>query len=147
MNKLFIIVLVIFIFLIFSNFNKTSNSKPSVSINNKTFYISVAKTEDQKTKGLSIYNTLPEDEGMLFIFPKPDYYTFWMKEMKFPIDIIFIQNYKIVDIFQNVPKPISKDQKLPIYKPREMSDYVLEINAGLSKKYNFHVGDSIKINL
>lgn len=118
---------------------------PSVVIDNKYFRVDVARTAEEQTKGLAIYNSLPKDKGMVFPFNSPDYYTFWMKDMKFPIDIIYIRNNKIVDIFSNVPAPTSANEELPIIKPKSLSDTVLEINAGLSKKYNFKIGDTAQI--
>jgi uncharacterized membrane protein (UPF0127 family) len=119
----------------------------TVTIKGKTFFVYVARTDEQKTKGLSIFKTLPLEKGMIFPFSTLDYYTFWMKDMKFPIDIIYIRQNRIVDIFPDVPFPKNDDQQLTIYKPSQKANYVLEINAGLSRKYNFRNGDFVKINL
>ena len=81
---------------------------------------------------------------MLFPFEKADYYSFWMKNMKFPIDIIYINKNHIVTIHQNIKPPKTKEESLPIYKPEDPSDTVLEINAGLSEKYKFKKGDTVK---
>jgi uncharacterized membrane protein (UPF0127 family) len=66
-----------------------------------------------------------------------------MKNMKFPIDIIFIRDNKIVTIHQNVPAPKSPADNLPLYQPSEPADAVLEITAGLSQKNGFTKGDTI----
>jgi uncharacterized membrane protein (UPF0127 family) len=83
---------------------------------------------------------------MLFVFEQPDYYSFWMKDMKFPIDIIFINKNKIVDIFQDVPVP-KNNNNLPTYTTGEKADKVLEINAGLSNTYKIKIGDNVLLNL
>ena len=83
---------------------------------------------------------------MVFPFNKADYYSFWMKDMKFPIDIIYLKDKKIVTIFENV-LPQSSDQNPEILNPEEPSDTVLEINAGLARKYNLKKGDIIRLNL
>jgi uncharacterized membrane protein (UPF0127 family) len=70
-----------------------------------------------------------------------------MKGMKFSIDIIYIQNNKIVDVFQNLPFPKSEFDQPVIVESTQNSNYVLEINAGLSKKYNFKNGDIAQINI
>lgn len=115
-----------------------------VTIKEHEFLASVAKTNTEKEIGLSNKTSLTDDAGTLFIFEKSDYYPFWMKNMKFPIDIIFINNNRIVTIFlnQKVPNP---NENIPIVKPEEPSDMVLEINANLSNKYNFKKGDEVKI--
>lgn len=130
----------------FLNFYKNLNSSPYVIINNKTFKIEVAKTEEQKAKGLAKYDKISNDFGMLFPFQKPDYYAFWMKDMKFPIDIIYIHKNKIVYTFSNVKNPTSSLDLLPILRPNKPANMVFEINAGLSNKYGFKNGDNVKIN-
>ncbi len=119
---------------------------PSATIDDYTFKIEVAKTDKEKETGLAKYNKISNDFGMLFPFGKEGYYSFWMKNMKFPIDIIFIRNGKIIKIFANVPPPKTDNSPLPIYRPDSLSDTVLEINAGLSQKYGFKEGDSVSIN-
>ncbi len=132
--------------IVFANYsnNKSSVAKtPKITINNHTFNLYVAKSSQDKEIGLSKYSNLPQSQGMLFPYGTPSYYSFWMKDMKFPIDIIFIANNRIVAIYQDVHPPKER-QNLIIYRPEELSDMVLEINAGLSKKYNFKKGDSVK---
>ncbi len=134
--------------IVFANYsnNKTSVTKPpKITINNHTFNLYLAKSSRDKEIGLAKYSNLPQNQGMLFPFGISSYYSFWMKDMKFPIDIIFIGNNRIVVIYQNLQPP-KKDQNLTIYRPQELSDTVLEINAGLSEKYGFRNGDSVKID-
>ncbi len=118
---------------------------PTAKINNQTFKIEVAKTNETRQVGLSGKDSIPQDFGMLFPFETQNYYSFWMKNMKFPIDIIFIRGNKIVTIFQSVKPPEKEVMSLPLYQPTEPSDAVLEINAGLSEKYGFKPGDTVKI--
>lgn len=124
-----------------------NSTSPKATVNNKKFDLILAKTAQEKTTGLSKRYKLPENSGMLFIFNNKDYYQFWMKEMRFPIDIIYINDDKIVDIFENV-KPPQGDMEvpnIPIYTPREKANYVLEINAGLSKKLNIKSGNKVTL--
>lgn len=134
-----VILLTTLVFLVFFH-----TSGPTVTIHNHTFFIEFAKTPSQQEIGLSKYQTLPENKGMYFLFYHAYYYTFWMKGMHFPIDIIFINNRKIVTIYNNVRT--EKDYQDFLYKPTRPSNAVLEINAGLSKKYGFKVGDPVIIS-
>jgi len=148
MNKLNIILLILICILSVFVFLKLSPEKKNyIIIDNQKFYIDVAKTDEQKEKGLSIYNKLPLEKGMIFPYEDSGYHPFWMKGMKFSIDIIYIQNNKIVDIFENLPFPKNDFQTPVIVRPTANSNYVLEINAGLSKKYNFKKGDIVEIHL
>lgn len=136
----FVAILVLVIFLS----NNPSSTKTKVTINNKTFNVFLAKSAIEKQIGLSSKNKISENQGMLFLFDKPDYYSFWMKEMKFSIDIIYIENNKVTTVISGV-KPPSDSTNLPIYTPKKKSDMVLEVSAGLSKKYNIHEGATINI--
>jgi len=118
--------------------------KPAVAIiDNQNFNINVAVLEKDKEVGLSEMNSISQNQGMIFLFDKPEYYSFWMKNMKFPIDIIFINNDQIVTIRDNA-KVIMSEETPMIYSSTQPADKVLEIQAGLSKKYNFKIGDKVK---
>ncbi len=157
MNKLIVIfgiILVIFAGVVFFQFNskpaeKSSlkNSSTTVKINNHTFKVELAQTPKEQQAGLSGREKLAEDEGMLFIFDKPDYYNFWMKNMKFPIDIIFLKDDKVISVGENAKPPATGDTNPPIIKPAGPVNKVLEINSGLSKKYDIKKGDSVEIKL
>lgn len=118
---------------------------PAVKINNQTFRLYIADSAQKKEVGLSDKTSMPQDYGMLFQFEKPDYYSFWMRDMKFPIDIIFLKDNRIVTIHSSTQPPKSKDDSLAIYKPEEPANAVFEINAGLAQKYGFKKGDELKI--
>lgn len=111
----------------------------------QTFSVEIVQTPQSQTIGLSKYVTLPQDKAMYFPFPKPAYYAFWMKRMHFPIDILFIRNGVIIAIFASVPAPTPGQVTLPTYQPNSPADSVLEINAGLSKKYGFILGDKVQL--
>jgi uncharacterized membrane protein (UPF0127 family) len=118
---------------------------PRIAINGHTFNLYLAETSQEQEIGLAKYKSIGLNQGMIFIFNRPDYYSFWMKDMKFPIDIIFISGNKVVDVFQKVP--VSPDENLPVYTTKAKADKVLEINAGLAKKDNIKIGDEVKLNL
>jgi len=142
-----ILLLIVIVVLTAQNYLKNSGSKsPTATINNHTFKLELAKTQKEKEIGLSKKEMLEKNAGMLFLFERPAYYSFWMKNMKFPIDIIYIRNDRIVTIHKNVKPPKNPNESLPIYNSKEPADTVLEINAGLSEKYNFKEKDLVKIS-
>lgn len=141
------LAVVIFTVILISSFFTSKSQEPTqVTINNEKFHVEIAKTDKEKQIGLSNKEVLGANEGMLFLFDKPDYYSFWMKEMKFPIDIIFINGNKVTTIFSNALPPSGSEGNLTIYQPKEKSDKVLEVNAGLAKELNLKEGSSIDIN-
>src|SRR3989344_9281189 len=146
MNKILAIFFILAIVLIGVGLWQSSKKSPIAKINNYSFKLYIVKSSADKEVGLSKYKNLAKDMGMLFPFEKPDYYSFWMKQMKFPIDIIYIKDGKIVTIYKNVSPPKKAAEGLLIYKPKEPSNMVLEINAGLSSKYNLKEGDKVNLN-
>lgn len=135
----FSLIVVVLVFFFYQKLSITT-----ASIKTHEFKLLIARGETDKQLGLSKYDNLAVDNAMVFIFDKPDYYRFWMKDMKFSIDLIFIKGNKIVTIYENLPIPNPSNDSLQIYSPSQVIDKVLEINAGLSKKYNFKVGDAVE---
>ncbi len=125
---------------IFSIFNRSS-----VTINSHKFDLMTAKSDKEKQVGLSKEKSLSPNSGMIFSFEKPDYYAFWMRDMKFPIDILYINKDKIVTIYRNVAPP-SSNGALPLYRPTQPADTVIELPAGTADKYNIKEGDQVKIS-
>ena len=125
----------------FPSFEKNA----TVKIGTHSFSVKVAKTSEEQQIGLSKTESLSKTSGMLFPFQKADYYAFWMKNMKFPIDILYINNKKIVTIFENVPAPASPNENPPLYHPTEPATMVLEIQGGLVTKYTIKEGDTVTI--
>ena len=112
-----------------------------IKINNHEVNVELAVTSEKQIKGLSQSDILPENSGMLFIYQRYEVQNFWMKDMKFPIDIIWIKDDRIIDLTKNIPVPTSTN--LLIYKPKFPVNYVLEVNAGWTDKNNIQVGDQV----
>lgn len=103
--------------------------------------LELAQTPKQWETGLSNRSDLGDLDGMLFIFNHHHVPLFWMKNMQFPIDIIWISDGKVVDITPNVP--VSPSDKLPTYSPREPINMVLETRAGWAVQNNIQLGDTL----
>jgi len=119
----------------------------TVEVAGQVINVEVADTDPERVQGLSNLVSLSEDQGMLFVFPNPGVYGFWMKDMNFAIDIIWIKNDIVVDITENVKPQAAVDKDLETYYPKQEVDKVLELTAGWSAKNGLKVGDSVKINL
>ncbi len=112
--------------------------KTEVVINNQTFEVEIAKTEAERAYGLMNRDHLDHNKGMLFVFDKPDFYIFWMKNTKIPLDIIWIQDNRIVDIATLQPQTANN---IPQYQPKQKANLVLELNANS----DFKIGDKVEI--
>lgn len=119
-----------------------------ISIKNQNLMVEIADSPEKMTKGLSGRENLAEENAMLFIYPTPTETSFWMPDMNFPIDIIFIKNNQIVKIYSNVPNypPDYPKEKLPLYRSEEPIDMVLETVSGWSDKNNLKLGDLVTLN-
>lgn len=105
-----------------------------IKIGGKEYTVTVAETEEEKEIGLQNKESLPEDEGMLFIYDEPEDIGFWMEDTYIPLDIIFInEDFEVISIAKGQPE--SKD----IHEEKDVS-YVLELNidSGVS------VGDELE---
>lgn len=125
----------------------TANNKIKVKnlyINNNIFITEIADTDEKRSLGLSGRKYLKSDHGMLFIMPNSGLHQFWMKDMNFPLDFLWINKNKIVDLSENIPYPSIGSINIPIISPKYPSDKVLELNSGSIKLFNIKIGDSVK---
>ncbi|MBI3081221.1 MAG: DUF192 domain-containing protein, partial [candidate division NC10 bacterium] len=90
-----------------------------------TVRVEVAVTEDEKTRGLSGRPGLRPGTGMLFAYPAPGLRSMWMLGMRFPLDFLWIQDGRIVDLFEQIPPPRSGEQPRTVTSP-EPAQYILE---------------------
>jgi hypothetical protein len=120
--------------------------QPRVKVGTATFEVEPAITSAQRTKGLSGSPPLTPGSGMLFIFERESKYTFWMIDMLFALDMVWIgAECTVVDITFNAPPP-EPDQtpdQLPRFSPGVPARYVLEINAGEAGPAGIRPGDPV----
>ncbi len=101
-----------------------------IRIESTLLKICVAETPEQHTKGLSDSLYLPNNWGMLFVFEKADAYPFWMLDMRYPIDILWLdRNYSVVSVARNVTPESYPD----VFTPTTTVQYVLETRPGVIK--------------
>jgi len=115
----------------------------ALKIDKMTLNVELADTPEKKEKGLSNKRSLAENQGMLFVFDHPDFYSFWMKDMFFPIDIIWIgKDLKIIDITKDVwPDTYPKN-----FKPSSPIKYAIEVNAGWILKNEIAMGTYVPLD-
>lgn len=121
---------------------------PFVSINGKKIIVELAKTPLEQATGLGFRDSLGKDDGMLFVFEEKTAPGFWMKNMEFPIDIVWISGDAVVGVSENIQPPAdAAEENLPVYSPPAPVNYVLEVNAGFAEENGIKAGDKISINL
>lgn len=109
-----------------------------------TIKVMVADTDASREQGLSYRSSLPANQGMLFVFDDPGMYAFWMKDMHFPLDMVWINSDKMV---VGVSRDLSPDTYPSTFPPPSPVPYVLEINAGSADKLGLVSGAKIDFDL
>lgn len=107
----------------------------TVEVNNKQYKVKIAKTDEERIKGLQGVKSMPDDEGMLFVFDKPQTVDFWMKDTLIPLDIVFInEDLTVLSVYKGEPENEDMAEENDV-------KYVLEVNQNSGIKE----GDDVDI--
>ena len=109
----------------------------------KKISVEVADTVEKRSLGLGKRSGLENGWGMLFVFEKRKQHGFWMKDMEFPLDIIWLDNHRIAYILRNV-QPAKSGVIPPVMTPPVAGNFVLEIDAGRADELKLQVGQHLK---
>ncbi|MBU0578252.1 DUF192 domain-containing protein [Patescibacteria group bacterium] len=104
--------------------------------------VELANTRYEQSRGLSRHTSLNEDEGMLFVYEADVEAVFWMKDMRFPLDMFFIESDGVINHIEE-KVPLCGVDSCSLYKSDKPVRYVLELVDGFAEKYNVEVGDTI----
>ena len=118
-----------------------------VSIGDVSYGVDLAISPGERQQGLSGREILPQDAGMLFVFEEARVLHFWMKEMHFPLDIIWIDaQCKLLEVAADVPAPPpgSDSGEIPRVQSPSPAQYVLEVNAGEAERNGLRPGDPVE---
>lgn len=148
-----VILFIIFAGILTKNLKQKSQAtvifdKKEIKVGKTSLMVEIADNDEKRSLGLSKRESLKTYNGMFFIFPeKPIQPVFWMKYMKFPIDILWIKDGKIVQIDENIPNPPegTPDNKLKLYRPKNPVDYVLEVDTLFTETNLIKVGDPVDV--
>lgn len=112
-----------------------------LSANRAKIRIEVADTPEERIKGLSGRESLDENAGLLFVYDQPGIYGIWMKDMKFPIDVVWLdENYRVVDIVYD----IQPDSFPEVFEPSKPALYIFEVNAGFASANGIKADDMLE---
>lgn len=147
-----IFILALLLLLIFSLLSiSKKQEKVTLQINNHQIQVRVADTPHEHSMGLSYTKELKQNTGMLFVFDTLDKKTFWMRDMLFDIDIVWIdENKKVLGFFKNVSKE-SYNREIPersdLFHSPINTKYVLELNSGDIERLGISIGDKLVFDL
>jgi uncharacterized membrane protein (UPF0127 family) len=121
-------------------YSPEGNELSRVRLGGTNFGVEIVSSPEKTALGLSGRESICEKCGMLFIFEGVAYRSFWMKDMKFDLDMVYISGDKIVYIAKNVRHENGTKE---VVQPDAKADKILEVNAGTSDKFGLKVGDMI----
>ncbi|MFA6184079.1 MAG: DUF192 domain-containing protein [Parcubacteria group bacterium] len=111
----------------------------NISLGNCNINIETVATDELREKGLAGRDSLCQNCGMLFLFDKKEKHYFWMKGMRFSIDMVWLVDNKVVDINKNI-----NQQSKKVYSSKEKVNKVLELNAHDADRCGIKIGDKLK---
>ncbi|MGP1384707.1 MAG: DUF192 domain-containing protein [Thainema sp.] len=112
-------------------------------MNGKIIQLEVAETQQQQAMGFMFRSEIPDNRGMLFPFDPPRRVSFWMKNVRVPLDMVFLRDGEVVAIASNV-SPCTSDP-CPTYGPPEVIDSVIELRGGRAAELGLQAGDAIAV--
>jgi uncharacterized protein len=120
-------------------------AQAEVRIHGQAIRVDVADTPAKQTLGLGGRTHLGPHEGMLFPYAERGRQAFWMKDMRIPIDMVWLDNETVVHIESDVPPPApgTPDAQLTVYQPQALANFVLELAAGRARTLGLRVGDRV----
>jgi len=113
--------------------------------NGKTIYVEMAVEYSEMLRGMMFRDSLAEDSGMLFLHNKMGKHSYWMFQVKIPLDMVWIDKSKtVVEVLAKVPPcPSSRPADCPMFGGNQEAQFVLELAAGMAQKYGVTVGSKI----
>ena len=122
------------------------SSEPQVVLKGHRFMVELALTPEDQALGLMFRDAMPADRGMLFIFPDQRMRSFWMKNTRIPLDILYFdEQLRLVSVSENA-KPC-RTPRCTSYPSTGPARYVLELNAGQAARLGVQPGDELELRL
>jgi len=119
--------------------------EPHVVLKGERFTVELAETREKQTLGLMFRDELPDDHGMLFLFPVEAMRSFWMKNTRIPLDILYFDDeLRLINVQTARP---CRTPNCPVYPSTAPARYVLELNAGQAEALGVRPGDRLELRL
>jgi uncharacterized membrane protein (UPF0127 family) len=120
--------------------------EPFVVLKGSRFTVELAETQEKQALGLMFRDSLPDDRGMLFVFPGEAMRGFWMKNTRIPLDIFYFDSdLKLVSVAENTQP--CQTRQCPGYRSASPARYVLELNSGKAAELGVQTGDILELHL
>ena len=119
--------------------------EPRVQLRGETFTVDLALTREEQARGLMFVEEMPQDRGMLFVFPREGMRGFWMRNTRIPLDILYFDgDLALVSMVENA-RPCAPSGRCPTLPSEGPAQYVLELNAGVARTLGVERGDKLTL--
>lgn len=136
----------LFCILIFAACTACASEGPAVELGGRHFKVEIADTQEKQALGLMFRDSMPADHGMLFVFPNEAPRSFWMKNTRIPLDIMYFdKDLRMVSVSADTPP--CRVSRCPSYPSKKPAKYVLELNAGVASELGVGPGDKLTLDL
>jgi len=121
-----------------------ANDFATITLADQRLHVELAIDDDEHVRGLMHRDSLAPDSGMLFIYPEPTELSFWMKNTRIALDILFFStDGTLQQIIRDVPP--CRSTPCQHYRAKQASQFVLEVNAGSAKQWHIEPGAHFEI--
>jgi uncharacterized protein len=126
--------------------DSAAQDRTPIRVGDASVQAEIADDNAELSRGLGGRDSLARDAGMYFVLTD-DSPRIWMKGMRFPLDLVWINGSRVVDVTPRVPDepPGTPDSALPIYSPTQPANRVLEVNAGWAQRNGVRPGDQVRL--
>ncbi len=124
---------------------KPTPSIQTLTIGNARLDVTLADTYEKREQGLSGKPKMAENEGMLFTFPVSGTWTFWMNDMLFDLDFIYIKDQQVIAVKERIPAPKNNNGTVALIEPKKEFDWMVEVNAGWVENNTIKIGDRVRL--
>jgi len=143
-NCLYLVSCILFLSLLSCASNEAKANE--VCLRDTCYTVELAIKQEEQSKGLMYRESMPADHGMLFVFPVAMRQSFWMKNTKIPLDMIWLDYSRRIVYMEKAAQPCTADPCRQ-YTPSAQALYVLELNAGETEKGAMKIGDQWEFKL
>ena len=151
MKKIYLLIIVTVLAttitgLLFLYWNSNKKNTIQTYINNELFTLELADTPTERSMGLSHRASLPDNTGMWFVFEAPGRPGFWMKDMQFDLDFLWLNNTIIEEVTINVPAPKNAHGEIVKLVPSKPITSAIEVKAGTVERLDIRLSNHIEIS-
>jgi len=134
---------VLLVLLLLFGSHALAGDEPWVEVAGKRYWVEIAADPAAQARGLMFRESMPDNAGMLFIWPRAEPRAFWMRNTRIPLDIVYLSSDREI-VAWSLDTPPCRTRNCPSYPSRAPAQYVLEVNAGEMERLGARIGETVR---